>query len=363
MNKQIIKSFIALALLATAANAQTTNNEPTQFGDKVRGTAYNSVGNAIASDNISDYLARPDLFYNQKLFYIEPAGEMGVASLGNLFFALDLSQDLGRGTIGYAMNGFGFSARASLGQYAVDGDDESVSGTEAGNDYGVRLSKVLGGFAVTLSADYMTQAEETNVEPSAGKSVSEKHSDLVGGLGVSNSPSAKLNGWAAGVNVTMHTDKMEMGGKVVDSTENSYTKISPYFNFGRKALANEHARLLLGVNVSVPMVFFEADSSMYGVNLSPNVLGEVAVTQGISLFGEASYDWLAFSYVSGTAAADVDYTVLSSHSGAVNATAGFRYAKEWMALEFAFGDTFFTDTKAIFNGEGVFVSFGGFIYF
>ncbi|MCF0217396.1 MAG: hypothetical protein HUK21_13120, partial [Fibrobacteraceae bacterium] len=63
MNKQIIKSFIALALLATAANAQASSSEPTQFGDKVRGTAYNSVSNAVASDNINDYLARPDLFY------------------------------------------------------------------------------------------------------------------------------------------------------------------------------------------------------------------------------------------------------------------------------------------------------------
>ena len=43
---------------------------------------------------------------------------------------------------------------------------------------------------------------------------------------------------------------------------------------------------------------------------------------------------------------------------------GFRYQyKDWAACEFAFGDSFFTDTKSIFNGEGVFVSFGAFIFF
>ena len=363
MNKQIIKSFIALALLATAANAQASSSEPTQFGDKVRGTAYNSVSNAVASDNINDYLARPDLFYNQKLFYIEPAGEMGVASLGNLFFALDLSQDLGRGTIGYAVKGFGISARASLGQFAVTGDNEGISGTEAGNDFGVAVSKVLGNYALTLSADYITQAKETNVEPSAGKSTSEKHNDLTINIGVSNAPSAKNNGWNTGLNFVLHNDKMKSGGKVVDSTENSYTRIAPYFNFGRKALANQRARLLLGTNVSIPVVLFDGDSTMFGVNLSPNILGEVAVTEGFTVFGEVSYDWLVFSFVSGTATDDTDYTALASHSGAVNATAGLRYAKDWFALELSFGDTFFTDTKAFFNSEGVFVSFGGFIYF
>ena len=81
------------------------------------------------------------------------------------------------------------------------------------------------------------------------------------------------------------------------------------------------------------------------------------------LFGEASYTWEAFRYVDNqTPYADVK--VKRSVADKVEATMGLRYQyKDWAACEFAFGDSFFTDTKSIFNGEGVFVSFGGFIYF
>ena len=59
-----------------------------------------------------------------------------------------------------------------------------------------------------------------------------------------------------------------------------------------------------------------------------------------------------------------EYTTKVSKADEVKATAGLRYQyKDWAACEFAFGDSFFTDTKSIFNGEGVFVSFGAFIFF
>ena len=101
-----------------------------------------------------------------------------------------------------------------------------------------------------------------------------------------------------------------------------------------------------------------------GVDLAPNILGEVLLGSHVMLFGEATYRWRVFDYTKGTDEADDEYTAMESVSNQVRATVGFRYQYEdWIACEFAFGDSFFTDTKSIFNGEGVFVSFGGFIYF
>ena len=109
---------------------------------------------------------------------------------------------------------------------------------------------------------------------------------------------------------------------------------------------------------------FSTSSFNFGVSLTPNILGEILLTESVMLFGEASYTWNAFSYVSGTDITNDEYTMKVTSADLVKATAGFRYQyKDWAACEFAFGDSFFTDTKSIFNGEGVFVSFGGFIYF
>ena len=66
----------------------------------------------------------------------------------------------------------------------------------------------------------------------------------------------------------------------------------------------------------------------------------------------------------GTDASDEDCTVLESISGKTTATLGLRYQYEnLLAVDFALGDSFFTSTKSIFNGEDVFVSFGAFLYF
>jgi hypothetical protein len=59
-----------------------------------------------------------------------------------------------------------------------------------------------------------------------------------------------------------------------------------------------------------------------------------------------------------------NYTIKQSVSDKVNASIGTRFQYDnLVACEFALGDSFFTDTKSIFNGEGIFIKFGGFIYF
>lgn len=343
--------------------------------DVLHGSAYNTVGNEAAASTVDGL--RPDEYFGKKFLYIEPADERGVVSLGWLFAALDISGDLGRLTLGYAREGFGVALHAALGQFHISNDDGEKHQTEAGDDLGFALSKVLGGYALTLNVDWNTYAAETGIDPEYGTSSTENFRDLSVDVGFTNSPGAGKITWTASVGFLRHENNAETAGTSYDEDGDSYIQIAPAFNIGALALENAHARVFAGLNSSVPVLLFDeyadnvdgddgVNSSLMevGLALSPNILGEVFLRDDILIFGEASYDWLAFGYGGGTDENGEDYSVLQSKMNKVNATLGFRYQlKDFFAAEFAFGDSFFTDTKSIFNGEGTFISFGAFLYF
>ena len=347
----------------------------------VHGSAYNSVQNEAAGDNVDLLLNRRlTKLYGQKFFYIEPAGERGVVSLGNFFGAMDISGDVGRALLGYTNGSFGAEIRAGVGKRHFENDNVEQKVSYNGNDFGLTLSKMLGGYVVTLGGDWITVAEETDTDPKAKRAptTEERYRDLTATLVVSDGPSARKHFWSAGVNFTRHVNEMEVAGSLKNENPDSYIGIVPFFDYGTPALQSEHARLLLGLNAAVPTIIQDeyivrdttsgatAKKNMthVGLSLTPNIVGEVLLGESVMLFGEAAYQWEAVSYTKGENVEAGDYKVLESVADKVQATMGFRYQyKDWAACEFAFGDKFFTDTKSIFNGEGVFVSFGGFIYF
>lgn len=365
----------AAAPAASAADTAVAKPKKNPF-DVLHGSAYNTVGNEAAADNVDGLLARPDNFAGRQFFYVEPAGERGVFSVGSLFGAMDISGNLGRGTIGYAIPGFGIAVHGSLGQFYLDGDEGTRYNTEAGDDLGLAMSKIVGKYVVILNVDWNTYKSEVGMEPAYGSSSDENYRDLSANLAVSNAPGAAGTNWSLGVGFMRHENTTEVAGKVIDEDADSYVKIAPYFNFGALGLKSERARLYAGVNASVPVYLYDeyerntngkkVDQGLteFGLQLVPNLLGEVALTESALVFGEAAFDWLAYAYGSGNDENGSEYTLMQSHMNKVTATAGFRYQYEDIAaIEFAFGDSFFTDTKSIFNGQGVFVSFGGFILF
>ena len=347
----------------------------------VHGSAYNTVKNEAAGDNVDLLLARRlTKFYGQKFFYIEPAGERGVVSLGSFFGAMDISGDVGRATLGYTNGSFGAEIRAGLGKRYFDNDNVEQKVSYNGNDFGLTLSQMLGGYVITLGGDWITVAEETDTDPKAPRAptTEERYRDLTATLVLTDGPSARKHFWSAGVNFTRHVNEMEVAGSLKNENPDSYISVVPFFNYGTPALQSEHARLMLGLNTAVPTIIQDEyivrdtasgasgkkNMTHVGLSLTPNVVGEVLLGESVMLFGEAAYQWEAVSYTKGENMEAGDYKVLESVADKVQATVGFRYQyKDWAACEFAFGDQFFTDTKAIFNGEGVFVKFGGFIYF
>lgn len=344
----------------------------------LHGNAYNRVANEAAGDNVDALLNKrlTKLAY-QKFFYIEPTGEKGVVSLGGFFGAMDISGELGRATAGYATPGFAIEARLGLGQIKTETKGADIKETVEGDDWGLTLSKTLGGYVVTLSGDWITFAKETNVDPVRGPKTEQRYRDLDASLIVTDGPSARKHFWSAGVAFNRHEDELESGGTLIGDSLTSNFTVVPLFNYGTPVLRANYANVYMGLNASVPVTVYdkadmrdstsgkykEASLWTVGVNLAPNILGEVLLTESLMLFGEASYTWEAFRYVDNqTPYADVK--VKRSVADKVEATMGLRYQyKDWAACEFAFGDKIFTDTKSIFNGEGVFVSFGGFIYF
>lgn len=344
----------------------------------LHGNAYNRVANEAAGDNVDALLnKRLTKIPFHKFFYIEPTGEKGVVSLGGFFGAMDISGELGRATAGYATPGFAIEARLGLGQIKTETKGAYIKETVEGDDWGLTLSKTLGGYVVTLSGDWITFAKETNVDPVRGPKTEQRYRDLDASLIVTDGPSARKHFWSAGVAFNRHEDELESGGTLIGDSLTSNFTVVPLFNYGTPVLRANYANVYMGLNASVPVTVYdkadmrdstsgkykEASLWTVGVNLAPNILGEVLLTESLMLFGEASYTWEAFRYVDNqTPYADVK--VKRSVADKVEATMGLRYQyKDWAACEFAFGDSFFTDTKSIFNGEGVFVSFGGFIYF
>ncbi|MBO7413863.1 MAG: hypothetical protein J6U20_09410 [Fibrobacter sp.] len=344
-----------------------------------RGNAFNMVENEAAPDNV-DLLLKNRLvkFAGQKFVYVEPAGEKGVVSLGNFFGAMDLSGDLGRATVGYANFGFAAELRLSLGQIAVDDDEAKKRGSYAGDDWGLTLSKVIGGLVVTAGADWVTNADEMNVTPVNGPKVEQRFRDLVGSLMISDGPMATKHFWSLGVAFVRHENENEVANRVVNEDVDSRTTVVPVFNYGTPALRSERANLYLGMNTSFPITVFDQTESVdsqrnkvvktsqyhLGATLVPNIVAEVLMNKNVMFFGEANYEWNVIRYIWGKDITGQNYTIQQSLTDKVNASIGTRFQYDnLVACEFSLGDSFFTDTKAIFNGEGVFVKFGGFIYF
>lgn len=364
----------------TTEPAATTAAAPAGVFDGVRGSAFNTVGNEAAPSTIDDYLARPNNFGGAQMLYIEPAAERGLVSFGTdrTYFAMfDNSQNLGRLTLGMAnKGGWGLDVRVALGQYHYSVDGGSAGLTSAGDDWGATFATPMGGYVLAISGDWLTNADEFSTDPDNGDGTDQNYRDLTLNANLTNGPSAGAYTWTLGADFDRHVSYTEVGDVSTDANSDSYTMFAPYFNIGGQVLGNERAHVFIGANNSIPFVLFDGydknaagtkvNEGLFevGINVEPNIIGELAVTDNFLVFGEASYNWLVFGFADGTDANEVDYDVLESHSNAATATVGLRYQKDnRYAFELALGDELFTSTNAYFNGVNTFISFGGFLYF
>ena len=355
------------------------------FNAILHGKSYNRNSNMAAANNTDLLLTYPNLFANRKFFYIEPTNKLGIVSLGSFFTAFDITEasdpndnsQLGRLTLGYAVPGFGFYLRAGLGQTRINNDDDITKKTDGGDDWAFALSKGFLGMNVALNADWFTKKTQTTIDPvtipdpdNAGKTIeveqAERYDSLTVNLSLTNAPTAKNFTWTLGARFVLNHDDIKIDGDVDETKKvDSYWDIAPFIRGGVSVLEKENARVLIGGAAIVSYRNYSDPNEVYSITtiLQPSMMGEVFVgeSKNFMFYGEAGYNWVAFSYTSNS---DTDYSTMVDKMETVNASIGFRYQyKDFLAVELGLGEQLFSDAGAFFNGSNTFVDFSAMVRF
>jgi hypothetical protein len=280
--------------------------------------------------------------------------------------------------------------------------DESV--VNGGDRIDATFAAPLGGLDLTIHAAWLTYQRElkTNREvKSADNTVKDEtdqdYWDIFGSVMLSNTPSAKAISWAAGIAVTRHenfverkhTDKANSDNnfKTEVTGESAYIAVTPRFNIGGAILSASNARVLLGVNTSVPLHFadeikekaeFEDDDvnkdNFFTVDLiaEPNIFAELGLGKCWMVFGGASYIWDVFGmqneefikdYKDSDNKETTKNTVMSMQTGVTTVQAGARFQYSNFALEASIANAMYNNPLTGFNGGNMIANLGAFINF
>lgn len=376
------------AALKQQASEQTAL--PASPLDKIlHGNSYNPVANEAAAATVGGEMSMPHKMFNRRFAYFEPVDQEGVVSFGQsttYFFAFDNNSNLALVTAGLAKESFGFMLQGAVSKKwsYVDDDDtgaeETVKGTAAGSAIGGTVSARFAGLDMALRVAYDQPEGEASV---LGGDV-EVESDIwnLGGKFIISKP-GRIS-WSAGLSVYRYNSKnkvteksvFEQGGRyylaittahMTDST--ARVEVVPEFNFGGAILANEKARVYMGLNMAAPLASYDRIKNVcsrhneYALMATPNILGEVMLGSHVVTYGSASHQWDVFryrdSYIN-----DVSTKSMDISSGVTTANVGMRLDYEMVALEVAFTKQFlsnpfgaFSSTDEVMTSIGMFINF------
>lgn len=377
---------IQAAPAEVAVNAAAPAADPLNI---LHGSAYNTVGNEAAASTIFGNLATPRKMFGTKAVYFEPIAERAVVSFGNsntYFLAFDNSDDLGILTAGMSFGKFGFSVDGSLGKQWIDveqadGAEQSAIKTQGGTMAGATASLLAGPVDIVLSGHYIKPVTETYAEaPTA--IVEPKAGAANGKLAISYS--GDVISWSAGADILRNDSKLKTTTRfyqVVDgvnklatvktslSDTSSRFEVTPNFNIGGAVLKAEDAKVYLGVNTRFPMVIYDEIDEIVDKHqkaaayLTPNIFGEVLLSQYFMAFGGASYDWNALSYEKKEIGKYSEESK-ETETGKATVNLGARFQYNRVALEMAFTKQFLQNPFGSFsNTDEIGVSLGAFILF
>lgn len=365
---------VAKSASTAAASAPAASSEAF---DRLRGNAYNAFGNEAAASTVGSFLASPSRFADQQFLYIEPVNNNGTVSWGKgttYFASLDNSQAIGLFTAGLAIkNSWGLALSAGFDKTRQTTDAATTTKTNtvgAGDRLGVAFSMPYQGYAVAASADWLTFEDEVYID--AVTETSQKRWELSLDANIGNGPTGKDLFWTAGFSFFRHEESDKAGSNTATDLDSRYT-IAPYYNVGLKVLGSEDARVFVGTNSELAYTVFDnitdqrTDRNSIALYTNPNILGEVALTEKWMMFGGASHRLTVFHYGAetlGTGATKIDNSALEIKTSSTQAQLGLRFNSTRFAAEAALSDALFSDgTGAIFNGNNLMATFGGFLYF
>lgn len=372
------------------------------FGS-MRGRAYNIVGNQAGVPTVGNYLDKPHTLHGRKMVYVEPTNSFAALSFGEgstKFLAFDNSVGLGMMTLGLATKGFGASFDYAFGKrWRFDTDKQTggakverdITNITAGDLLQARFSVPAGAYDLAARAFWITYRNETETKTessNAGTTTTTESDqdfwDYGAEVTVSNDPSAKDLFWSAGVLFVRHAaDRMTKGGGTTRETNDpdATVTLQPNVNVGLAVLKSDNARVLVGVNGSVPFSVYDgANNKNTNVKDSrftldfvatPNILGELALGESWLLFAGAAYFWEVLdvdheTYVTGNgtpAKETLNTTILSMTTNTAFVNAGARFQRRNFAVEASVANNFFNNPLEGFNGTNFIANLGGFIYF
>ncbi|GHV12414.1 hypothetical protein AGMMS49938_04900 [Fibrobacterales bacterium] len=333
--------------------------------DQVRGLAYNPYGTVGAASNVADLATTPSDIYGKKFAYLSPSDFVGFTAFnlggGSALLGLGNNYYLSELTLGYATGAFGLAVKLSIAKAWISDDNFDVSErrTGAGDNVDLYFSIPISIGTLYARGGWLTNQNSYSSDRN-GDEYGEDYSSIEAQVG--------LTGKLSSLNYDAYLGFLRTGGTLIDDgdkavDENTYTAFSLNFNIGYQALANERARVLVGLNTSALGMFYDeveniGDSdSQLSLTLSPNILAEVALFDNLLAFGGATHSLVLFG-------GDLDRNDDTSLFGIVQspttqAFAGLRWQKDNWALEAQVAANPFE----AFNGNNIFANFGGFIYF
>jgi len=354
---------------SSAAETKPAPQVKTIF-DSVRGHSYNPYSTTGAASTVGDLVTTPSDILGQKFLYVSPIARIGYTSFdfvgGSAMLGLDNSiterGNLAALVLGYANSAFGLALKYSVDKEWTSDDNSNISTrtTYPGDNIELYLSFPLGFATFYANGGWLTERESGSIDAD-GKSRKIDYSTITANTG--------LLGSQGSLNYNMHLNFARQGGSYVDENDKKAVQIGTFsafalgFDLGYVALQSQNARVLVGLNDTVGIAFFDKIGKIYkGDNiiiaqLTPNILGEVALSESLFAFVGATHN-LNFIFGDGDTESDTHSTIIQSDPE-TQAFMGIRYQKTNWAIESELS----TNPFGALAGQNILINLGGFIYF
>jgi len=353
----------------SSSSAETKPSGKTIF-DSVRGHAYNPYSTVGAASTVGDLIRVPSDILGQKFLYVSPIAQIGYTAFdlagGSAMLGLSNSvAEQGRLSalvLGYANSIFGLAIKYSVDKEFTSEDKSNVSvrTTNPADNIELYLSLPFGEETLYANGGWITERESGFVDAD-GKRRKIDYSTITSEAGLLGSRGA--------LNYDMHFNFKRYGGTYVGEDDKkavergTYSRFALGLDLGYAALQSQNARVIVGLNDAVGVVFldkigkiYKGDNTIFG-RLTPNILGEVALSKNLFAFTGAEHS-LYFRFGDEDAEADTHYTLVKNNLETV-AFMGIRYQKPNWAIESELS----TNPFEAFVGENILINLGGFIYF
>jgi len=317
------------------------------FAQQLRGLAYNPYGTLGAPLTIADILQKPNDIYGQKFIYAYPALGSGYSAFdlagGSTLLAFDNSLILG-----YAKSFYGLLLRISPYMYCDRNFDDSYE-CSSRNIFDMNFSVPLGSSILYAHTGLMA-----NKGDDYGKYESYTKEASIGITGGNRLV------WDSRINLE-HREESYSGYEFV--TSENLTRTEFLFNFGYKILQSDRLKFIIGLNNMLSCNYYYWSSSYIDnyvlfANISPNFLGEVALTEHLLAFVGASYHISYHMFLSKDDSTQIEtFAITNSEPGAY---VGLRYEYKNWAVETLLTSDAFGD---LLNRNNPFFSLGLFFFF